>query len=48
MNLRKRDRTPVEEMEAQRRQEEACNADPSELIAMAQAYLGSDYIKDGS
>lgn len=46
MSLRKRERTSIEEMEAQRRHEEACNADPSELIAMAQTYLGSDYIKD--
>jgi hypothetical protein len=48
MNLRKRDRTSLEEVEAQRRHEETCNPDPVRLRALAQAYLGSDYMKDGS
>jgi hypothetical protein len=48
MNLRKRDRTPIEETEAQRQHEEVCNANPEKLRAMAQAYLGSEYIKDGT
>jgi hypothetical protein len=48
MNLRERARTSSENLEAQKRHEEVCNADPTKLIAMAQAYLGNDYIKDGT
>jgi len=57
MNLRKRDaesgslrdhRTPAEEIKAWRRHEEVCNADPEKLIAVAQAYLGNEYMRDGS
>ncbi len=47
LSLRKRDRTSSEEMEAQRRHEEALNADPQKLKAMAVGYLGNDYMKDG-
>jgi len=48
MSLRRRERTPIEEMEAQQRHQEMCNTAPSELRAMAQAYLGNEYMRDGS
>jgi hypothetical protein len=44
MSLRKRDRTAIEEMEAQQRHWEASNADPSQLKAMALESLGNEYI----
>jgi len=43
-----RDRTPIEEIEAQQRHEEVCSADPEKLKAVAQTYLGSEYMKDGT
>jgi len=48
MSMRQRARTPIEEMESQRRHEEVCNADPKKLRAMAQAYLGDEYMRDGA
>jgi len=45
--MRQRERTSTEEVEAQRRHEEVCNVDPAELIAMAQAYLGDEFMGDG-
>lgn len=42
-----RDRTPIEEIEAQLRHKEACNADPVKLKKMARKYLGSGYMKNG-
>ncbi|PPS41938.1 hypothetical protein [Chroococcidiopsis sp. TS-821] len=46
MSLRKRDRTSVEEIEAQRRHEEVCNAVP---VAKAIAtVLDNEYVKEGS
>jgi hypothetical protein len=48
MSIRARDRAPDEEMEAQRRHEEVSNADPYLLKAIAQEYLGNEYMKDGS
>jgi hypothetical protein len=46
-SIRQRDRTSSEEMEAQRRHEEACNAAPEKLREMARAYLGDEYMKGG-
>lgn len=48
VSLRKRDRTPAEELEVQQRHGEVCNADPQELREMAQAYLGDEYMRNGS
>lgn len=48
MSIRQRDRTPAEEMEAQRRHEEACNADPQKRIAAAKAYLGDEFMRNGA
>ncbi len=48
MSMRQRDRTSSEEMEASRRHEEVCNADPKKLRGMAQAYLGDEYMRDGA
>jgi hypothetical protein len=48
MSLRKRNRTSAEEMEAQRRHEELCNAAPVKLEAISAAYLSSEYVKEGS
>jgi hypothetical protein len=48
MRLSSRSRTPSEEMEIQRRHEEICNADPEKLRAIAEEYLGSDYMKNGA
>lgn len=46
--LGRRDRTPLEEIEAIRRHhEEVCNADPEQLREMAEAYLGDDYMEEG-
>ena len=45
-SLRKRDRTAIEELEAQQRHWEAINAHPSQLRATALEYLGNEYVKD--
>lgn len=47
-NLRMRDRSRQEEMEAQRRHEDACNVDPEKLQGLVRKYLGDDYLKNGS
>jgi len=47
MSMRSRARTPDEEAEAIRRDEEVCNADPEKLRAMARAYLGDEFMGDG-
>lgn len=47
MNMRQRDRTATEEVEAQQRHEEACNVESEKLREMARAYLGNEYMKDG-
>jgi hypothetical protein len=48
MSLRKHNRTLAEEMEAQRRHEEVCNATPVKLEAITAAYLDSEYVEEGS
>jgi hypothetical protein len=48
MSFRKRDRTSGEEMEAQRRHEEASNTDPEKLREMARAYLSDEFMRDGA
>lgn len=47
-SLRKRDRSSQEEMESQRRHEDACSVEPMKLRAMARKYLGDDYMENGS
>lgn len=47
ISMRKRSRTPEEEIAAQRLHEETSNADPPQLHEMAEIYLGSDWLKDG-
>lgn len=48
MSLRSASRSPVEEMEARRRHEEAVNADPEQLKAIATRYMGSEFMKYGA
>ena len=47
-SFRRRDRSGLEELEAQRRHEEILNADPEALRAMVRAYLGDDWMEEGS
>lgn len=48
MSMRKRDRTPSEDLEAARRHEEVSNLDPKALRTEARAYLGNEYMKNGA
>lgn len=48
MSLRKHNRTSVEEVEAQRRHEEVCNAAPVKLGAIAELCLSREVVKEGS
>lgn len=47
-SLRSRDRTSLEQEEAQRRHEEASSADPSLLRAAATDYLGEKWLEEGA
>lgn len=44
----KRDRTPEEELLAQRKHEEESCADPEKLKAAASSYLGDEFIRNGA
>lgn len=48
MSLRKRDRTPDEDLVCQQRHEEVVSADPKKLRTEARAYLGDQFMKDGA
>lgn len=48
LSIRKSDRTPDEQSNAQMRHESASNADPAKLRAMAAEYMGEKWLEEGA